>query len=62
MLRRISYIVNALKEQEELITVNVKYGRVTIADSLQIQLKLADAENTLLSAEHSYDLSRINLC
>lgn len=55
-------IVESLKEQEELISVKVDHGKVTVADLLQIQSKLADAENTLLSAEHSYDLSRMNLC
>ena len=55
-------IVESLKEQEELISVKVDHGKVTVADLLQIQSKLADAENTLLSAKHTYDLSRMNLC
>lgn len=55
-------IVESLKDQEDLISVKVDHGKVTEADLLQIQSKLSDAENTLLSAEHSYDLSRMKLC
>lgn len=55
-------IVESLKKQEELVSIKVDHGKVTVGDLLQIQSKLANAENTLLSAEHSYDLSRMNLC
>lgn len=61
-IKNCTNIVESLKEQEELVSVKVNHGKVTVADLLQIQSKLADAENTLLSAEHSYDLSRMNLC
>lgn len=61
-IKNCTSIVESLKEQEELISVKVDHGKVTVADLLQIQSKLADAENTLLSAEHTYDLSRMNLC
>lgn len=61
-IKNCTSIVESLKEQEELVSVKVNHGKVTVADLLQIQSKLADAENTLLSAEHSYDLSRMNLC
>ena len=61
-IKNCTSIVESLKEQEELVSVKVNHGKVTEADLLQIQSKLADAENTLLSAEHSYDLSRMNLC
>ena len=55
-------IVASLEEQEKLISIRVRHGKVTTAELLQIQSKLAEAENTLLSAEHSYNLSRINIC
>lgn len=61
-IKNCTSIVESLKKQEELVSVKVDHGKVTVADLLQIQSKLADAENTLLSAEHSYDLSRMNLC
>lgn len=54
-------IVESLQKQEEQISIKVGHGKVTIADLLQIQARLADAENTLLSAKHNYDLSRMNL-
>lgn len=61
-IKNCTSIVESLKEQEDLISIKVDHGKVTEADLLQIQSKLADAENTLVSAEHSYDLSRMNLC
>lgn len=55
-------IVKSLKKQEELTAEKVKHGKVTTADLLQIQSQLADAENTLLTAIHNYDMARINIC
>lgn len=57
-----SNIVESLKKQEQLVSIKVHHGKINTIDLLQIQSKLADAENTLLSAKHSYDLSRMNLC
>lgn len=37
-------------------------GKVTSSDLLQVKSRLAEAENALLSAIHSYDVSRLNLC
>ena len=54
-------IVESLQKQEEQISIKVGHGKVTIADLLQIQARLADADNTHLSAKHNYDLSRMNL-
>lgn len=61
-IRNCESIVKSLKKQEELTAEKVKHGKVTTADLLQIQSQLADAENTLLSAMHSYNMARINIC
>lgn len=61
-IKNCTSIVESLKEQEDLVSIKLDHGKVTEVDLLQIQSKLTDAENTLLSAEHSYDLSRMNLC
>ena len=37
-------------------------GKTTYADLLQVRSRLAEAENALLSAVHSYDVSRLNIC
>ena len=37
-------------------------GKVTYSDLLQVRSQLAEAENALLSAIHSYDVSRLNIC
>lgn len=37
-------------------------GKTTYADMLQVRSRLAEAENALLSAVHSYDVSRLNIC
>ena len=55
-------LVETLKTQEELISTKVNHGKVTAVDLLQIQAKRTEAENTLLSSEHSYELARMNLC
>ncbi len=55
-------VVAELKVQEEKTAKKVEVSKVTVADLLQIQSQLADAENELLTALNSYDIARLNLC
>lgn len=55
-------LVESLRQQEQHTSKKVDMGKVTSADLLQVKSRLAEAENALLSAIHSYDVSRLNLC
>lgn len=55
-------LVESLRQQEQHTSKKVDMGKVTFADLLQVRSRLAEAENSLLSAIHSYDVSRLNLC
>lgn len=55
-------LVESLRQQERHTCKKVDMGKVTLADLLQVRSRLAEAENALLSAIHSYDVSRLNLC
>lgn len=55
-------LVESLRQQEQHTGKKVGLGKVTFADLLQVRSRLAEAENALLSAIHSYDVSRLNLC
>lgn len=55
-------LVESLRQQELNICKKVEIGKVTVADLLQIRAQLAEAETALLSAIHSYDISRLNIC
>lgn len=55
-------LVESLLRQEQHTEKKVDMGKVTYSDLLQVRAQLAEAENTLLSAIHSYDVSRLNIC
>lgn len=55
-------LVESLRQQEQHTSKKVDMGKVTSSDLLQVKSRLAEAENALLSAIHSYDVSRLNLC
>lgn len=55
-------LVESLRQQEQHTSKKVDLGKVTFADLLQVRSRLAEAENALLSAIHSYDVSRLDLC
>ena len=57
-----SSLVESLHQQEKHIGKKVEMGKTTYADLLQVRSRLAEAENTLLSAIHAYDVSRLNIC
>lgn len=61
-IRNAVQIVETLKVQEEKTAKLVEVRKVTMADLLQIQSQLADAENTLFSVRNTYDIARLNLC
>lgn len=61
-IRDCEAVVASLRKQEEHTSEKVRAGKVTRADLLQIQSQLSEAENSLIVAEHSYGLSRLNLC
>lgn len=55
-------LVESLRQQEQHTSQKVDLGKVTYADLLQVRARLAEAENALLSAIYSYDVSRLNIC
>lgn len=55
-------IVVTLKIQEQKIEKMVEVRKVTMADLLQIQSQLAEAENNLFTARNTYNTARLNLC
>lgn len=55
-------LVKSLLQQEQHTEKKVDMGKVTYSDLLQVRSQLAEAENALLSAIHSYDVSRLNIC
>lgn len=55
-------LVESLRQQELHTQKKVETGKVTYADLLQVRSRLAEAENSLLAAFHSYDVSRLNIC
>lgn len=61
-IRDCEAVVASLRKQEEHTSEKVRAGKVTRADLLQIQSQLLEAENSLIVAEHSYGMSRLNLC
>lgn len=61
-IRDCEAVVASLRKQEEHTSEKVLAGKVTRADLLQIQSRLSEAENSLIVAEHSYGISRLNLC
>ena len=61
-IRDCEAVVASLRKQEEHTSERVWAGKVTRADLLQIQSQLSEAENSLIVAEHSYGMSRLNLC
>lgn len=61
-IRDCEAVVASLREQANHTLEKVTVGKVTCADLLQIQSRLSEAESSLISAEHSYEISRLNLC
>ncbi len=61
-LRDVEQVVVELSMQEEKTARKVEAHKVTVADLLQIQSQLADAENDLLTARRAYDIARLDLC
>lgn len=61
-IRNTEQIVSTLKIQEEKTAKQVKAGKVTMADLLQIQSQLAEAGNNVLTARNTYDIARLDLC
>ena len=61
-IRDCEAVAASLRKQEEHTSEKVRAGKVTRADLLQIQSQLSEAENSLIVAEHSYGMSRLNLC
>ena len=55
-------IIKELYIQIDKISLKVETGKSTEADLLQIQTKLAEAENELLIAKQNFDIARLNLC
>ena len=61
-IRDAEQVVSELKVQDEKTAKKVEAHKVTMADLLQIQSQLADAENDVLTARNNYDIARLNLC
>ena len=61
-IRNAEQTVATLKVQKEKTAKLVEARKVTVADLLQIESRLADAENTLLSFRNAYDIARLNIC
>ena len=61
-IRDCEAVAASLRKQEEHTSEKVRAGKMTRADLLQIQSQLSEAENSLIVAEHSYGMSRLNLC
>ena len=61
-IRDAKQTVETLKIQEERTRKLVELNKVTSADLLQIESQLSNAENTLLSAQNTYDIARLNIC
>ncbi len=61
-IRNAEQIVATLRIQEEKTAKKVEAHKVTIADLLQIQSQLANAESDLLTARNTYDIARLDLC
>lgn len=61
-IRDAEQVASELKVQEEKTAKKVDTHKATLADLLQIQSQLADAENDVLTARNSYDIARLNLC
>lgn len=61
-IRNAEQIVGSLKIQEEKTAKQVEARKVTMADLLQIQSQLAEAENNVFTARNTYDIARLNLC
>lgn len=55
-------IIKELYIQIDKISLKVETGKSTEADLLQIQTKLAEAENELLIAKQNFDIARLDLC
>ncbi len=61
-IRDAGQVVAELTAQEEKTARKVEARKVTVADLLQIQSQLADAENDLLTSRWAYDIARLDLC
>lgn len=61
-IRNTGQIVSTLRIQEEKTARQVEARKVTMADLLQIQSQLAEAENNVLTARNAYDIARLDLC
>ena len=61
-IRNREAIVESLEAQQSVTSKKADAGKATMADLLQINSRLADARNELLTAVQSYDMSRLNLC
>ena len=61
-IRNTEQIVSTLKIQEEKTAKQVEARKVTMADLLQIQSQLAEAENNVFTARNTYDIARLDLC
>ena len=55
-------LVKSLHQQELHTERKVEAGKVTYVDLLQVRSRLAEAENALLMAVHSYDVLRLKIC
>lgn len=55
-------IVTELETQIEKTEKKIEVKKATIADLLQIQSQIADANNDILMAKQAYDIARLNLC
>lgn len=61
-IKNCKLLVESLRQQEQHTQKKVNVGKFTVADLLQIKSRIAEAENSLLSAFHAYDISRLNIC
>lgn len=61
-IRNAEQIVASLNIQEEKTAKQVEARKVTVADLLQIQSQLAEAENNVFTARNTYDIARLDLC
>lgn len=61
-IRIAEQIAHELQTQVDKTSKKVEARKVTIADLLQIQTQLSDAENNVLTAKQNYDIARLNLC
>ena len=61
-IRNTEQVVATLKIQEEKTAKQVEARKVTVADLLQIQSQLAEAENNVFTARNTYDVARLDLC